>query len=54
MRNKRKINWDKQIQYAQRQLDLNKAQIEDTVRGTNSFKPSTWAIKPKQNRSKIF
>jgi hypothetical protein len=51
---KRKINWDKQIQYAQRQLDLNKANIDNTHKGTTSQKASTWSRKPRQNRSKVF
>ena len=51
---RKKINWSKQLAYAQRQLDINKAQIEDSSRGTNSYKASTWARKSKQNRSKVF
>lgn len=54
MAKKKKINWDKSIAFAQRQLDQNKANIEDTNRGTNSFKASTWSRKSKQNRSKVF
>jgi len=54
MPDKRKINWDKKLEYAQRQLDQNKANIEDTPRGTKGFKASTWSRKSKQNRSKVF
>lgn len=53
MKNKR-INWDKQIEYAQRQLEANKANIENSSRGINSHKASTWSRKPRQNRSKVF
>lgn len=54
MAKKNNINWDKQLLYAQKQLEINKAQIEASPRGINSHKASAWARKPKQNRSKIF
>ena len=54
MARKRNINWDRQLEYAQKQLDINKAQIEDSSRGINSHKASTWARKPRQNRSNVF
>jgi len=50
----RKINWDKKLAYAQRQLDINKANIDNTVKGTVSYKASTWSRKPRQNRSKVY
>ena len=34
-------------------LEKNKAQIEDTPRGTPSQKTSDWSRKPRQNRSKL-
>jgi len=50
----RKINWDKQLAYAQKQLDINKSNIENTVKGTSSQKASAWSRKPRQNRSKVY
>ena len=49
MADKRKINWDKKLEYAQRKLDQNKALIENTHKGTKSQKAKTWTIKQKRN-----
>ena len=54
MPDKRKINWENKLAFAQRQLDQNKANIEDTHRGIKAYKASTWSRKSKQNRSKVF
>ena len=48
---KRKINWNKKIQYAQQALDKNKALIEDTYKGTAANKASTWSRRPSKNKS---
>lgn len=53
MTDKRKINWDKKIEYAQRKLKQNKALIEDTYKGTKSQKAKTWTIKQKKNNGEF-
>jgi hypothetical protein len=50
---RKKQNWENKAQYAQEQLDKNKALIEDTSRGTKSNKVNTWSLKPSVNRSRI-
>lgn len=49
----RKINWDKQIKYAQKALDRNKAQIDSTYKGTAANKADTWSIKPRRSKGRM-